>query len=238
MYILPAIDLIGGKAVRLYKGEYDKVTVYSDHPEEKAAEFVQAGAEWIHIVDLEGAKSGKTPNIEIIKNIASGKLIKTEVGGGIRSMQVVEAYARAGAARMVLGTAAVTDPDFLKDAVKNFDAMIAVGVDIKDGYVAIHGWTERSAFTAQEFCLRMQDMGVRTVICTDVSRDGAMRGTNLELYRELQSSLSMDIIASGGVSDLEDVQMLKKTGVCGAIIGKALYTGDIDLAEAVRISKE
>ena len=237
MYILPAIDLIGGKAVRLFKGDYEKVTVYSDHPEEKAQEFLDAGAEWVHIVDLEGAKSGETPNIDVIKAIASNDKINTEVGGGIRSMKTAEAYAKAGVDRMVLGTAAVTDPEFLKTAIKEFGSMIAVGVDIKDSYVAIHGWTEKTQFTALEFCLMMQDLGVRTIICTDISRDGAMRGAILALYKGLQHSLSMDIVASGGVSSMEDVELLRKADLYGAIIGKAIYTGAVDLKQAIGAAK-
>ena len=235
MYILPAIDLIEGKAVRLYKGDYSKMTVYSDDPEAKAMEFI--GAEWVHIVDLEGAKSGETPNIDVIKKIAAHNEINTEVGGGIRSLKTVEAYANAGVDRMVLGTAAVTDPDFLNEAVKNFGSMIAVGVDIKDGYVAIHGWTEKSGFATQEFCLRMQDLGVKTIVCTDISRDGAMRGTNLALYKGLRQSLSMNIVASGGVSSLEDIRLLNNAELYGAIIGKAIYTGAVDLKKAIEAAK-
>ena len=237
MYILPAIDLIEGKAVRLYKGDYSKMTVYSSDPEAKVLEFLAAGAEWIHIVDLEGAKSGETPNIDVIKKIAAHNEISTEVGGGIRSMKTVEDYANAGVDRMILGTAAVTDPDFLNEAIKNFGPLIAVGVDIKDGYVAIRGWTEKSEFAAQEFCLRMQDLGVKTIVCTDISRYGAMRGTNLALYKGLQQSLSLDIVASGGVSSLEDIKMLKKAELYGAIIGKAIYTGAVDLKKAVEAAK-
>ena len=237
MYILPAIDLIGGKAVRLYKGDYDRVTVYDEDPEARALSFLGAGAEWVHIVDLEGAKTGETPNIDIIKKIAAHNEINTEVGGGIRSMKTAEAYAYAGVDRMVLGTAAVTDPEFLKTALKEFGGMIAVGVDIKDGYVAINGWLEKTQYAAQEFCLRMQDLGVQTIICTDISRDGAMRGTNLALYKGLQQSLSLNIVASGGVSTIEDVRQLRRTEVYGAIIGKAIYTGAIDLKEAIEAAK-
>ena len=238
MIIIPAIDLIGGKAVRLLKGDYVKMTVYSERPEEVAADFASCGAEWIHLVDLEGARGGGTPNIETIKRIVSGCGLKAEVGGGIRSMRTVEAYAGAGVSRVVLGTAAVTDPQFLKEAVEAFGKLISVGVDIKEGYVAIKGWTEKSAFEALDFCKKMQDTGVTNLICTDISKDGAMKGTNRELYRELAAQLSLDITASGGVSSMEDVKALAGCGLYGAIIGKAYYTGAIDLKEAIAAAKE
>ena len=238
MIILPAIDLIGGKAVRLLKGDYAKMTVYSEDPVSVAGDFVRCGAEWIHLVDLEGARDGGTPNIETINKIISGCGLKAEVGGGIRNMQTIEAYAKAGVSRVVLGTAAVTDPVFLKEAVDTFGKLISVGVDIKESYVAIKGWTEKSSFEALDFCKKMQDTGVSAIICTDISRDGAMKGTNRELYRTLSEELSLDIIASGGVSSMEDVLALRETGLYGAIIGKAYYTGAIDLAEAILAAKE
>ncbi len=238
MIIIPAIDLIGGKAVRLLKGDYAKMTVYSERPEEVAADFAACGAEWIHLVDLEGAKGGGTPNIETIKRIVSGCGLKAEVGGGIRNMKTIEAYADAGVSRVVLGTAAVTDPKFLKEAVETYGKMISVGVDIKEGYVAIKGWTEKSAFEALDFCKKMQDTGVTNLICTDISKDGAMKGTNRELYKTLAAQLSLDITASGGVSSMEDVKALAGCGLYGAIIGKAYYTGAIDLKEAIAAAKE
>ena len=237
MIILPAIDLIEGKAVRLLKGDYAKKTVYNDDPVSVAKDFASCGAEWIHIVDLEGAKTGGTPNMETIKDIVSSSGLRAEVGGGIRNMKTVEAYAMAGVSRVVLGTAAVNDPEFLKDAVIHFGPLISVGVDIKEGYVAIKGWTEKSTYTALDFCKRMQDIGVCTIICTDISRDGAMKGTNRELYRQLSSELSIDIVASGGVSSLEDVKVLAESDLYGAIIGKAYYTGAIDLREAIRLAE-
>ena len=237
MIILPAIDLIGGKAVRLFKGDYSKMTVYSDHPEEVAENFRECGAEWIHIVDLEGAKSGLTPNIDTIRSIIGSCAMKAEVGGGIRNMKTIEAYAMSGVSRVVLGTAAVNDPGFVKDAVIHFGPMVSVGVDIKEGYVAIKGWTEKSAHTALDFCRMMQDIGVRTIICTDISKDGAMKGTNPELYRQLSSDLELDLVASGGVSSMDDVRALAASGIYGAIIGKAYYTGAIDLREAVAAAR-
>ena len=237
MIILPAVDLVQGKAVRLYKGDYDRMTVYNDHPERVARYFSECGAEWIHIVDLEGAKSGLTPNIDVIRKIIAGCGLKAEVGGGIRSMETVRKYVDAGVSRVVLGTAAVNDPEFLKEAVDSYGALIAVGVDIKENYVAIKGWTEKSSRTASEFCKSMQELGVKTIICTDISRDGAMKGTNLELYRQLSAELELDLVASGGVSSMDDVVALRDSGIYGAIIGKALYTKDIDLRQALEAAK-
>ncbi len=237
MIILPAIDLVQGKAVRLFKGDYNRMTVYDDQPERVAKFFRDCGAEWIHIVDLEGAKSGLTPNIDTVKEIVASCGLKAEVGGGIRSMETVQKYVDAGVSRIVLGTAAVNDQDFLKEAVRTYGGLIAVGVDIKESYVTIKGWTEKSSRTASEFCKSMQDIGVKTIICTDISRDGAMKGTNLDLYRKLSKELAVDLVASGGVSSMEDVRALKASGIYGAIIGKALYTKDIDLKEALEAAK-
>jgi len=237
MIILPAIDIVKGQAVRLFKGDYDQMTVYSSHPEEIAADFAACGAEWIHLVDLEGAKSGDTPNIDTIRSLASGFGLKAEVGGGIRSMRVIEKYLSAGVQRVILGTAAVNDPQFLKEAVDCFKEQVAVGVDIKDNYVAIKGWTEKSSYSGLEFCRNMQEMGVSAIICTDVSRDGAMKGTNRQLYRDLSKELDLNIVASGGVSSMEDIDSLKDTGIYGAIIGKAYYTGAIDLRKALEAAR-
>ena len=229
MIILPAIDIFEGKAVRLYKGDYAQMTVYDEHPEEVGAQFARSGAEWVHIVDLEGARSGETPNLSVIKSIIQTCGLKAEVGGGIRSMKVIEEYLNAGVARVVLGTAAVKDPQLLKDAVARFGEHIAVGVDIKNNYVAIKGWTEESSLTGMDFCRMLQDIGVSTVICTDISRDGAMKGANLQLYRSMNEALDLNIVASGGVSSEEDVKALREAGLYGAIIGKAYYTGAVDL---------
>lgn len=237
MYIYPAIDLYEGKAVRLLKGEYDKMTVYSENPLEIAKDFEAQGASFLHLVDLEGAKTGGTPNLETIKHIKENTNLFTEVGGGIRSMQVIDAYIGAGVNRVILGTAAVNDPQFLEEAVKKHGEKIAVGVDVKDGFVAIKGWTEKSQYSCMEFCEKMQNLGVKTIICTDVSKDGAMQGTNHELYRELQQKFDIDIIASGGVSSIEDVKKLADIDMYGAIIGKAYYTGAIDLKQAIEVAK-
>ena len=233
MLIFPAIDLYDGKAVRLYKGDYSQMTVYSENPPELAEAFRAAGATHMHLVDLEGAKTGETPNLETIRRIREAVPLFIEVGGGVRSMEIVERCLDAGIDRVILGTAAVTDPTFLRAAVSKYGEKIAVGVDIRDGKVAIRGWTEKSAFDAFDFCRELQKIGVRTIICTDVSKDGAMQGTNRALYGELSKALNLDIIASGGVSTLEDIKALRALNLCGAIIGKAYYTGAIDLREAI-----
>ena len=237
MIIFPAIDLYEGKAVRLYKGNYDEMTVYSINPPEIAEKFKAAGAVAVHIVDLEGAKDGTTPNISIIENIVSTLGLFVEVGGGIRNMEILDRYMKAGVGRAILGTAAVTDEDFLSSAISKYGDRVAVGADIKDGYVAIKGWTEKSQYTMEAFFDKMQSLGVTTIICTDISRDGAMRGTNLDMYRTLGEKYSLNVIASGGVSTIEDVSELCKMNIYGAIIGKAYYTGSIDLGEAIRIAQ-
>lgn len=237
MNIFPAIDLYDKKAVRLYKGDYDQMTIYSERPWEIAIDFERQGAKFIHVVDLEGAKTGKTPNLEIIKKIASSTNLFLEIGGGIRDMEVVKTYLENGASRVILGTSAVNDEAFLKKAISTYGEKIAVGADIKDGYIAIKGWTQKSQYSLEEFLNKMQALGVKTVICTDISKDGAMKGTNLELYSALSQKYSLDIIASGGVSSIEDVKALRKMELYGAIIGKAYYTGAIDLKEAIEVSK-
>ena len=235
MNIFPAIDLYGGKAVRLFKGDYANMTVYSDHPIEVARAFEAAGAHYIHMVDLEGARDGGTPNLAVVAEVARETSLFVEIGGGIRDMATVEAYLAVGVSRVILGTAAVNDPAFLDAAIAAYGEKIAVGADVKDGYIAIKGWLEQSAYTLEAFLSEMQARGVRTVICTDISKDGAMVGTNRELYRTLSATYQMDIVASGGVSSIEDVRALAEMGLYGAIIGKAYYTGAIDLSEAISI---
>ena len=237
MNIFPAIDLYEGKAVRLFKGDYAQMTVYSEHPEEIGIAFANAGAKYIHIVDLEGAKNGETPNLATVVKIKQASGLFCEIGGGVRSMEVIRRYIDAGMDRVILGTAAVTDPEFLKTAVTTYGDKIAVGVDIKDGKVAIKGWTEKSELDAFDFCEQMEKLGVKTLICTDISKDGAMQGTNRALYKELSARFSMDIVASGGVSNIEDIEKLAEMDLYGAIIGKAYYTGAIDLAEALEAAK-
>ncbi len=236
MLIFPAIDLYEGKAVRLLKGDYANMTVYSDHPLEIARDFVAAGAKYIHMVDLEGARDGATPNLSAVAEVCKKTDLFVEIGGGIRNMETVERYFSVGADRVILGTAAVTDEAFLKAAVTAYGERIAVGVDIQDGKVAIRGWTESSGLDAFAFCEKMQALGVRTLICTDISKDGAMMGTNRELYRELAARFSLQIVASGGVSSLEDVKALADLDLYGAIIGKAYYTGAIDLRRAIEVA--
>ena len=236
MYIYPAIDLYAGKAVRLYKGDYAQMTVYSENPAEVAKAFAAAGSKHIHLVDLEGAKKGEPANLDTIRKIIEAADLFVEVGGGIRNMQTIDSYLSIGVDRVILGTAAVTDPAFLEAALAKYGEKIAVGVDLKDGYVAIKGWTEKSELTADAFFAKMEALGVRTVICTDISRDGAMKGTNRELYRELSSRYAIDLIASGGVSTLEDVEALAAMKLHGAIIGKAYYIGAIDLEKAIEVA--
>lgn len=237
MLILPAIDLYEKKAVRLYKGDYDNMTVYSDNPLEVAHKFQESGATFIHLVDLEGAKLGTTPNLDIVKKIVENTNLDVEIGGGVRDDATVKKYINIGVRRVILGTAAVTDDSFLRSCVEKYKDRVAVGVDLKDGYVAIKGWTEKSQLTADEFFSHLSEIGVKTVICTDISKDGAMKGTNRELYKELSGKYSMDIVASGGVSDLEDIKALKEMNLYGAIVGKAYYVGAIDLKEAIEVAK-
>ena len=237
MNIFPAIDLYDKKAVRLFKGDYNQMTVYSERPWEIAIDFEKKGAKFIHVVDLEGAKTGETPNLEIVKKIAASTNLFLEIGGGIRDMKTVKAYLENGASRVILGTSAVKDEEFLKEALSVYGDKIAVGADVKDGYVAIKGWIEKSEYSLEDFLNKMQKLGVKTVICTDISKDGAMKGTNLELYKELSQKYSLDIVASGGVSSLDDVIALNKMNLYGAIIGKAYYTGAIDLQKAIEVTK-
>ena len=237
MNILPAIDIIGGKAVRLFKGDYAQMTVYNDDPVAVAKHFEECGAKFIHLVDLEGAKSGGTPNIDTVRRIVESTSLFAEIGGGIRSMEVIEKYMSIGVGRVILGTAAVTDEAFLVEAVKKYGSAIAVGADIKDGEIATHGWTKKSGTDTDTFFRMMQDMGVSTIICTDVSRDGALMGTNMELYRHLIEKFSINLIASGGITNVDEVFELAKMNMFGAILGKAIYNGNIDLYEAVKAEK-
>ncbi len=233
MLIFPAIDLYDHKAVRLYKGDYERMTVYSSDPAAVGEDFARLGAGHIHIVDLQGARDGDTPNFETVMEIKERSGLFCEIGGGIRDMTVVERYLKAGMDRVILGTAAVTDEDFLRTAVDAYDEKIAVGADIRDGFIAVKGWTEKSSVSAGEFFEKMENIGVRTIICTDISKDGAMQGTNLALYKDLSDKYKVDLTASGGISSLDDIRELSKLGLYGAIIGKAYYTGDIDLRQAV-----
>ncbi len=237
MKIFPAIDLFDNKAVRLFKGDYAQMTVYNENPVAVAHNFKEKGAEQIHLVDLAGAKTGIPVHMPIVKAIVEETGLFVEIGGGIRSLETIESYISAGAGRVILGTAAVTDEAFLKEALQKYGEKIAVGADIADGKIAIKGWIEKSQYTVDEFLQKMQNLGVKTVICTDISKDGAMKGTNRSLYQELQQKYDLQIIASGGVSTIEDVKALAQMGVYGAIIGKAYYIGAINLKEAIEVSK-
>ena len=233
MVLFPAIDILSGKAVRLYKGDYNAVTVYSERPWEFAEDFVDKGCSAIHIVDLDGAKSGETVNIDTVKRIAAVKGLYSEIGGGIRNMETVSSYLEAGVDRVILGTAALNDPSFLKNALREYGDRIAVGVDLKDGKVAVKGWLETSNKDGIEFLKELENLGVEGVNVTDISRDGAMKGTNLDLYGRIKEEVSLKVTASGGVSTIEDIVALKSMGLYGAIIGKAYYTGAIKLKEAL-----
>ncbi|MBE6958587.1 MAG: 1-(5-phosphoribosyl)-5-[(5-phosphoribosylamino)methylideneamino]imidazole-4-carboxamide isomerase [Ruminococcaceae bacterium] len=237
MILFPAIDLYEGKAVRLFKGDYAQMTVYSHDPLQIARDFEAAGAAWVHLVDLEGAKDGTTPNLNVVRQIANETTLSAEIGGGIRNMETVRTYLENGVDRVILGTAAVNDEAFLKEAIAAYGSRIAVGVDVKDGFVAIKGWTENSAYSCFDFCRKMVDLGVQYLICTDISKDGAMQGTNRELYRELSETFPVNITASGGVSSLEDIQALRKLNLYGAIVGKAYYSGAITLKDALEAAK-
>ena len=237
MVIYPAIDIYEGKAVRLYKGDYAQMTVYNNDPAQVAADFVAQGAGCIHMVDLEGAKTGTTPNLSTICRVKKTTGLFCQVGGGIRSMETVKTYLDAGLDRVILGTAAVTDPDFAREAAQRYGEKIAIGVDIRDGFVAVKGWTEKSTLEAFDFCRRMESIGIKTVICTDISKDGAMQGPNHDLYRKMSQELAMQIIASGGVSSIEDIKRLAAMDIHGAIVGKAYYTGAVNLKQAIEVAR-
>ncbi|MGN0658943.1 MAG: 1-(5-phosphoribosyl)-5-[(5-phosphoribosylamino)methylideneamino]imidazole-4-carboxamide isomerase [Emergencia sp.] len=233
MKIFPAIDLRDGQVVRLLKGDYDQMTVYGDDPLAAARNFEAAGAEYLHVVDLDGARDGDNPNFDVVRELAAGTGLKVEIGGGIRNEETIRRYLDAGVCRVILGTIAVKDPAFTAEMIGKYGDRIAVGVDISDRKAAVHGWKEVSEISVDQIFERLSADGVSCIICTDISRDGAMKGTNRELYRELMEKYPVDIVASGGVSSMEDVRALAEMGICGAIIGKALYTGDIDLKEAI-----
>lgn len=233
MIIYPAIDIIDGKCVRLQQGSYSDVTVFGDSPVDMARKWESLGAGYLHVVDLDGARSGKSENAEIIKQIAKTLKIPVQTGGGIRNLETVEAYLSGGLSRIILGTSAVSNREMLISALKEYKGKIAVGIDAKDGKVAIHGWEKTSDYTAVEFAKEVESFGTKTIIYTDISRDGMLKGPNLQAMKEMADSVSMDVIASGGVSRLKDIIDLKQTGVSGVIVGKAIYTGNVDLKEAI-----
>ena len=233
MIIYPAIDIINGKCVRLQQGSYSDVTVFGDNPVEMAVKWESQGAQYLHVVDLDGAKSGKSENAEVIKQIAGKLSIPVQLGGGIRSLESIETILSNGVSRVILGTSAVNNQELLKAALKEYRDKIVVGIDAKDGMVAIHGWEKTSDFTAIEFARRVEDFGVKTIIYTDISRDGMLKGPNLTAMSDMAKSVEINVIASGGVSCLKDITDLKPTGVSGVIVGKALYTGNVDLKAAI-----
>ena len=237
MLVFPAIDLVAQKAVRLYQGDYRQMTVYSEDPVAVAKEMEAQGATCLHLVDLEGARDGGTPNLAIVQRIARETGLFVEIGGGVRARETIETYLDAGVDRVILGTAAVQNEELLRDAVASFGPRIAVGADLRDGKIAIRGWLEESAWTLDAFAAHMEEIGVDTLICTDISRDGAMRGTNRELYRKLVETCSVNITASGGVSSLEDLRALRDLGLYAAILGKAYYTGAVKLPEALEAAR-
>ena len=237
MLIYPAIDLVGGQAVRLVKGDYAQLTVYNPDPVSVARDFAACGATHMHMVDLEGARDGGTPNFAVIAAVKREAGLFCEVGGGVRDLETIGRYLSAGIDRVILGTSAVNDRAFLLAALSAFGEKIAVGADVRGGYVAVKGWTEKSAFTLNEFAAQMEKDGVRTLICTDVSKDGAMQGVNLAMYKELKAKFPFELVASGGVTTIGDLLALKELGLSGAIVGKAYYEGRIDLREAIEVTK-
>lgn len=236
MIIFPAIDLRGGKVVRLHQGDYDQMTVYSEDPLAVARTFKEAGATHLHLVDLDGARGGNPENFKVVERLIQSSGLEVQVGGGIRNRERIETYLNLGAKRVILGTAAVTDPTFLMEMVASFGEAIAVGVDVKDGMAAINGWEKTTAINGVEFCKTLTEIGVKTVIYTDIAKDGGMQGTNLEVYRELAQIQGLNVIASGGISFEEEIVELKDL-VYGAILGKALYGGILDLANAIRLAE-
>ncbi len=238
MILYPAIDLYAGQAVRLEKGDYSRMTVYDLDPVSRAKSMRSDGADHLHLVDLEGARSGKTDNLPVIRRIAEETGLFLELGGGIRDLETAQKYLDIGVSRVILGTAAAEDDAFLQRALEAFGDAAAVGVDLLDGRVRTRGWEKDSAWTAEDFFEHLASLGVRTVICTDISRDGMLAGTNLELYARLNADYPMDLIASGGVSSLEDLCALKALGMAGAIVGKAYYTGNVTIPAALQALKE
>lgn len=234
MQIFPAIDLCGGQVVRLYQGDYEQMTVYGSNPCAAAKKFIEEGAKYLHVVDLDGAREGTPINFSSIKSIAEQGGLYIEVGGGIRTEERIRQYLDLGVGRCILGTIAVKDFEFTARMAKTYGDKIAVGVDARDGYVAINGWKELSEEKGVDFCRRLFDAGVKTVIYTDISRDGAEQGTNLKVYRELAQIKGLQVIASGGITRLEELKELQEMEICGVILGKSLYTGRLNLKQVIR----
>ncbi|MDY3031752.1 MAG: 1-(5-phosphoribosyl)-5-[(5-phosphoribosylamino)methylideneamino]imidazole-4-carboxamide isomerase [Clostridia bacterium] len=234
MRIYPAIDIKDGKCVRLLQGRFSDVTVYGDDPAAMAKKWESLGGEYIHVVDLDGALKGHGVNAEIIKKICSSVSVPVQTGGGIRTMEDIKAKLDCGISRVIIGTKAVSSPEFIKKAVSEYGDKIVVGIDAKDGYVAVEGWEKCSEFKAVEFAEKMTALGVKTIVYTDISTDGTLKGPNVAAMEEMAKSVNADIIASGGIGSLEHIKSLVPTGVEGVIVGRALYTGNVDLSEAVR----
>lgn len=237
MIIYPAVDIREGKCVRLTQGEFNKETVYSDSPVEMALKWEKCGAKYLHVVDLDGARTGESKNIDIISEIAAKVGIPVQLGGGIRTIERIETVLGKRIERVILGTSAVKDPELVKRAVETFGSKVVIGIDAKDGMVAIEGWEKTSEFRAIDFAKRMEDLGVKTIIYTDISRDGMLSGPNLKAMEEMVKAVNIDIIASGGVGKIEDIKNLKEVGVSGVIVGRALYTGDVDLKQAIEVAR-
>ncbi len=237
MQIFPATDILGGKVVRLTKGDYNQVKIYADSPAEMALEFMKDGATNLHMVDLDGAKDGAPVNFEAIREAAKIKDLFIEVGGGIRDMKRVEDYLSLGVKRVILGTAAIRNYPFVEEAVKEFGNAIAVGVDAKEGFVAVSGWQETTSVKSVEFCKKLRDTGVATVIYTDISKDGMLSGTNLEVYSELSEIKGLDIVASGGITFVNEIEKLRDMNIYGAIVGKAVYEGKLSLKDALKAAE-
>lgn len=237
MRLYPAIDMIDGQCVRLVQGDYSQKTTFSEDPLAVAIRWQEQGGEFIHLVDLDGARNGDMPNFDTVCRIAKELNIPVEIGGGIRDMHAVSQYLEHGVERVILGTAAIKSPKFVKEAVREYGKRIVVGIDAKDGMVAVNGWEEVSRVSALSLAKQMEEIGVSTLIYTDIATDGMLKGPNLIAMQEMAEYVTVDVVASGGVSSLKDLEQLKKTGVEGAIVGKALYTGHIKLADAVRICR-
>lgn len=235
--IFPAIDILKGNCVRLIQGDYNQETIYSHSPVDMARIWEEKGAEYIHVVDLDGAKSGESPNMALIQEIAKTVKVPIQVGGGIRSVEVIEQYVSSGVSRVIIGTAAIEDPYFLQAAVESFGAKIAVSIDARNGYVATDGWTETSEVKATDLVKQLEEIGVQTIVYTDIAKDGMLSGPNFEELETINALTSMEVIASGGVSTLDDIEKLKKMKMYGAIVGKALYDGNLTFEAIVEAQK-
>jgi len=237
MIIYPAVDIKDGRCVRLVQGEFDKVTVYSDNPVEMGLKWERMGAQYLHVVDLDGARTGQIQNTPIISEMAVKLGIPVQLGGGIRTVETIETLLCKGIHRVILGTSAVKNPELVKQALKTFEDSVVIGIDAKDGMVAIEGWAKTSEFTAIGFAKKMEELGAKTIIYTDISRNGMLAGPNLKAMEEMVKAVNIEVIASGGVRNIDDIRNLKNVGVSGVIVGKALYTGDLDLKEAIEVAK-